>query len=184
MKRIVPAVLIALLALAGGLAPLHAGVDIFMKVTGITGESNDVNHRGWIDVTSFTHGLSNSSAASGGAGGGGSSKVAHASFDVSKYLDKSSLPLNLKVNQGSHVDSVIVEFQTTGANKSIFYRVTMTDVVIVNTNIKGETGDSRITDGISMVYKKIVWEYWPIDSNGKLGPVVRTEWDVSANAGG
>lgn len=184
MKRIVHSILLALLGVLGGLTPAHAGFDIFLQMTGVTGESTDVNHKNWIEVVAFSHGLSNPGAAnSGGAGGGGASKVSHADFVLSKYLDKSSLPLNLKVNLGSHIDTATIEFQTTGANRLVFYRVTLSDVVITSVKINGAAGDDRVQDGLSLAYKKIAWEYWPIDTNGKLGPVVRSEWDVSTNTG-
>lgn len=149
-----------------------------MQITGITGESLDSNHKGWIEVTSFSHGLSHPST--GTAGG---TKVAHADFALGKYLDKASLPLNLKVNQGGPAGSVIVEFQTTGNTPQVFYRVTMSDAVITSTSNKGAAGENRVTESISIAYKKILWEYWPIDANGRLGPVVRSEWDLSTNTG-
>ena len=180
MKRFFGALTLAITLGFFGTCPAQAGYKIFMQVSGIAGESTDENHKGWIDLASFSHGLSNASA--GSLSGG---KVSHADFVVGKRLDKSSLPINLKLNQGSHIPSVVVEFQTAvGVNKLVFYRVTMTDAVFTSKREAGTEGDASISETCSLTYKKIVWEYWPIDGSGKLGPVVRSEWDISKNSGG
>lgn len=179
MKRFFGALTLAITLGILVTCPARAGYKIFMQVTGIVGESTDENHKGWIDLASFNHGLSNASAGPLSVG-----KVSHADFVVGKRLDKSSLPINLKLNQGNHIPTVVVEFQTAvGANKLVFYRVTMTDAVFTSKKNEGADGGDAITESCSLTYKKIVWEYWPIDDSGKLGPVVRTEWDLSTNTG-
>lgn len=46
--------------------------DLFLKIEGITGESQDANHKGWIGVDSFTWGATQpGNMATGGGGGAG-----------------------------------------------------------------------------------------------------------------
>lgn len=49
-------------------------IDMYMKVEGMTGESQDSNHKGWTDVLSFNWGASQPGNMAAG-GGGGSGKV-------------------------------------------------------------------------------------------------------------
>jgi type VI secretion system secreted protein Hcp len=180
MQRTLGLFALVLACLAFGACPAHAEYDIFMQITGITGESTDANHRGWIDVLSFSHGLSNPGAGVLGAGG---SKVSHADFVLAKTLDKSTLPLFLKVNQGTRTETVVVEFQKSGNNPVVFYRVTLSDAVVTSVSTQGSAGGNAVFDSLSIAYKKIAWEYWPIDASGKAGPVVRSEWDLTTNTG-
>ncbi len=49
-------------------------IDIYLKVEGTTGESQDSKHKGWTDVLSFEWGLHNPCNMAVG-GGGGAGKV-------------------------------------------------------------------------------------------------------------
>ena len=184
MKRILGTFALLLGCLGFALPSARADYDIFMQITGVTGESTDANHKGWIDVLSFSHGLSNAGAGViGGGGGGGGSKPNHADFALAKKLDKSTLPMFLKVNQGTRTPTVIVEFQKSGVTPVVFYRVTMSEVAITSVSTAGSAGGGEVSDNLSIAYKKIAWEYWPIDASGKVGPVVRSEWDLTTNTG-
>lgn len=182
MKRTLGSFALLLGLLAFSMPQAQAGYDIFMQITGVTGESTDANHRGWIDVLAFSHGLSNAGAGVIGGGGGGN-KVSHADFVLAKNLDKSTLPMFLKVNQGTRTPTVIVEFQKSGDTPLVFYRVTLSEVAITSISTAGSAGGDSISDNLSIAYKKIAWEYWPIDAAGKLGSVVRSEWDLTTNTG-
>ncbi|THJ33276.1 type VI secretion system tube protein Hcp [Lampropedia aestuarii] len=52
--------------------------DFFIKIDGISGESKDSKHAGWIDVLSFSYGVSQSSSSFTGGGAG----VGKANFDA------------------------------------------------------------------------------------------------------
>ncbi|MCP6726322.1 type VI secretion system tube protein Hcp, partial [Klebsiella pneumoniae] len=49
-------------------------VDMFLKLDGVTGESQDSKHKGEIHIESFSWGM-NQTGASGSGGGGGAGKV-------------------------------------------------------------------------------------------------------------
>lgn len=57
-------------------------IDLFLKIEGITGESQDSNHKGWINIDSFTWGASQPGNMSIG-GGGGAGKVQYRDLTVS-----------------------------------------------------------------------------------------------------
>lgn len=186
MKRFHILMALAFSVITLGLPKAHAAYDIFLQIPGVPGESKDANHPGWIDVLSFTHGIANPVTSQTGTGG--ASKPTHADFQVGKLLDKASAPLDLMVNQGTVLTSpVVVEFQKTGSSTGskpvVFYRVTLTDAVVDSVSTSGSAGGDSISESITIHYKKIKWQYYPIDANGKVGAPVTSEWDVAANVG-
>lgn len=44
--------------------------DIFLKIDGVTGESRDSRHQGWIQIESFSWGATQPSGMETGSGGG------------------------------------------------------------------------------------------------------------------
>ncbi|HYN78560.1 MAG TPA: type VI secretion system tube protein Hcp, partial [Lamprocystis sp. (in: g-proteobacteria)] len=69
-------------------------VDMFLKLEGVTGESQDKTHTGEIDVLAWSWGLSQSGTFHTG-GGGGAGKVNVQDLSFTKYIDKSSPNLML-----------------------------------------------------------------------------------------
>src|SRR2546427_6632906 len=62
-------------------------VDMFMKVEGASGESQDSNHKGWTDIDSFTWGATQPNTMSSG-GGAGAGKVSFHDLNVIAKVDK------------------------------------------------------------------------------------------------
>ena len=60
--------------------------DMFLKIEGINGESQDAKHKGEIDVLSWSWGASQSATTHMG-GGGGSGKASFQDIHVTKYID-------------------------------------------------------------------------------------------------
>ncbi|MBL7650305.1 MAG: type VI secretion system tube protein Hcp, partial [Candidatus Hydrogenedentes bacterium] len=44
--------------------------NIYMKLSGITGEGQDAGHKDWVDIDSYSQGLSNASSSGYGGGSG------------------------------------------------------------------------------------------------------------------
>ena len=84
--------------------------DAFLKLDGVTGESQKANHVGEIDVMSFSWGASNSSSV--GTGTGASvGKATVSDFSIMKSTDSSSPVLFQKCCDGSVIPTGIVTLQ-------------------------------------------------------------------------
>ena len=79
-------------------------VDMFLKIDGVKGESEDQAHTQEIDVFSWSWGMSNSGSAHVG-GGAGSGKVNVQDLSVTKYIDSSSAKIMLSCCDGTHFDT-------------------------------------------------------------------------------
>ena len=64
--------------------------DAFLKIDGIDGESTDKKHKNWIEILSYSHGMSQPSSIASGTGGLTAERVSMSDFSVMKVLDKAS----------------------------------------------------------------------------------------------
>ena len=108
------------------------GVEIFLNLKGITGESEKANAVGWIEVFSFSNGASNPSSVAFGTGSG-AGKVDLSSLSIQKQLDKASPFMFSNCCAGTHVatGNLIVR-EATGDIKGgkIYFQYDMTEVFI------------------------------------------------------
>ena len=66
-----------------------AAVDMFLKITGIDGESQDKTHKNEIEILSFSWGVSNAGTGAFGMGSG-SGKASVSDINIMKHVDKST----------------------------------------------------------------------------------------------
>jgi len=89
-------------------------VDMFLKLDGINGESQDELHRQWIEVESFSWGLTSmNSSATGGAGAG---RASFQDFHFKKQVDKSSPSLMLACASGEHIKGAQLSVRKAGGD--------------------------------------------------------------------
>ncbi len=171
--------LLALPALALALLlpqPTHAAA--FIKFDGVDGESVDEQHRGAIDVESFSWGVSNTAVV--GGGGGGAGKASFQDIHFSKRLDKSSPVLALACASGTHIKSAKLFVRKSGGSDD-YYVITLTDVLVSSISVGGGSGDTPPTESVSFNFTKIEWRYVPTDSDGSPGTPVESGWDIASN---
>jgi type VI secretion system secreted protein Hcp len=156
-----------------------AQADMFLKVDGIAGETEDKKHKDEIEVLSFTWGAMNH-ATLGAGGGGGAGKVSVSDFNFVKRVDKSSPNLFLKCAKGEHIKNAILTCRKAGGEQEEYLVVTFEDVFISSyqTSGTGSEGDDVVADNVSLSYKKVKIDYKPQKADGKLGPSVITGYDV------
>ena len=160
-------------------------VDMFLKVDGIDGESTDEAHDKWIEVLSYSHGLSLPSSGSLSSGISRSAERSdHQDFSVVKTLDKASPKLALSCSNGKHIAEVTLVLRHDGGDKPQFMEYKMTDVIVSSVGYHGSVGtEARPVEEVTFNYAKIEWTYTELDSDGKAKGDVKTYWDVELNTG-
>jgi type VI secretion system secreted protein Hcp len=92
--------------------------DCFLKIDGIPGESSDDKHKEWIELLSYSHGLSQTGSGSVSSGGARSAeRCDHQDFSVVKTLDKASPKLALFCCNGTHIKKINVELCRAAGDK-------------------------------------------------------------------
>lgn len=161
------------------------GFDAFLKIDGIPGESQDAKHPDWIEVLSFSHGLSQpTSATASSSGGGGVARCHHLDFSIVKELDNSSPILALKCSAGTHINEVILALCRAGGAKEEYMRYTMSRVIISSVTSRAASGEDGVpTEEITFNYGKIEWDYKKQKRSGGLGGGSTVgNWNLQTNA--
>ena len=160
-------------------------VDTFIQIEGIPGESTDDKHKNWIEVLSYSHGvtqMSTGSRSTGGAATGG--RCDHQDFSFVKGLDKATPELNLHCCNGKHIKKITLEQCRATGDKQPYMKYVLEDVIISSVSIGGGGGGIP-TESITMNYGKINWVYTETDhKTGKKKGEVKKWWDLVANKGG
>ena len=162
--------------------------DCFLKIDGVDGESTDDKHQKWIELLSYSHGVSQPSSGAVSSGGARSAeRCDHQDFLVVKTVDRASPKLALACCNGEHIANVKVELCRATENKEKYMEYLMTDVIVSSVRPGGSAqgGEPLPLEEVSFNYGKITWNYIETDhKTGKPGGNVETHWDLVVNKGG
>lgn len=139
--------------LLGGISdPTWAAADMFMKIEGgIEGESTDSKHDKWIEIESWSWGLSNTGSFNAGGG-----KRSVQEFSVVKKLDKSSPKLAMACASGQIIPTVTLELVVLPEDPAIpdattrYMKYIMRDVLISSVRPGGTVGDVLPLEEVSL----------------------------------
>jgi type VI secretion system secreted protein Hcp len=160
--------------------------DMFLKIQTIDGESTDAAHKDWIEISSFSWGLTQKTSGSGSSGGARSAERAdHSDFNVMKTMDKATPKIALALLKGEHIPEVIVSLHRAVGDKQKYMEYKMSDVMISSYQESGASGASALPmESLSFNYGKIECIYTCTDhKTGKPAGDVKSTWDVTKNDG-
>lgn len=164
--------------------------DAFLKIEGIPGESTDAKHKDWIEVLSFSWGVSQSASASASKSTGGartSGRTDHTDFTIAKALDKATPKLFLNCCNGKHISKIEVHLNRSTGDKQVYMKYVMEDCIVSSFQTSGASqgGDPVPTEQVSFNYGKITLTYTETDhKTGKAGGNVEANWSLVENKGG
>lgn len=158
-----------------------AAIDFFLKLEGIEGEAQDEKHKGEIEITSFSWGASN--VGSGNVGtGSGTGKVSVQDLSVTKFMDKSSVPLFVACCTGKHIPTLTLTARRAGGDKQVEYCIIKGSEVYVSGFSNGGSDPSVLaSETVSFNFSKIELKYTPQKEDGSAGPAVHGGWDIKVN---
>ena len=148
--------------------------DTHIKFDGVEGESTHKDHKGEIEVLSWTWGVSNANLGSGTGSGKGKANANDLHF--THQYDKASPVLAKKCAQGVHFPQVVITARKSGEGQKDFLKITMTEVFITSVQPSGSSGGD-ILESVSMSYQQIDFGYKPQDAKGGLGGEVKFGWN-------
>lgn len=144
----------------------QSGVNVYLKLDGIKGESDAPQHKDEIDIISYQQSADPTPSRGEPA----------AQLSFVKRVDAASPKIMLAGMTKQQIKSAVFSFtKTTNAGTYNFYKVTLTDVVITSVDVT-QSGAVYPTEKVTLTFNKAKWEYWPVQSNGSpVSPEV-TEW--------
>ena len=154
-------------------------VDMFLKLDGIKGESQDHKHAGEIHIESWSWGMSQTGA-HGTGGGGGAGKVSVHDISITKFVDKASPALMLHCCNGKHIPNGLVTVRKAGDKPLEYLKMKLQDILISGVQNAGHGGD-QLTENVTLNFAKFHVEYTEQKADGSGSPGGEMGWDVKAN---
>ena len=160
---------------------MATGSNMFLKMSGVTGECQEEGHKGQVEVQHFTEGVHNT--ASGGTGmGGGQGISVFNDFSFSCKLEKAvGTLMKFCADHKPIAESVFSAVKMGGAGASYEYLIiTLTNARVSHVDLTGssqELGNAHVTFN----FEKIKIEYKEENATGGAGASSPITWDVKAN---
>ena len=151
--------------------------EMFLKLSGIDGESVDAKHKGEIDVLAWSWGLSEEGAPA--TGGGGAGKVKIQSLSIQKLIDLAS-PLLLSYSaQGKHISAGTLTTRNPGkGTEFLFFK--MTNVTVTSVSMMASKDATRPAESITLNFAKLDFDYRSSKPDGSVGTEEHFKWDILA----
>jgi type VI secretion system secreted protein Hcp len=157
-----------------------ANVAYYLKIQGIDGESEDANHKGEIEVQSWSWGETNSGSFASGTTGGGTGKVAMQDFHFTMPVNKASPNLMRACADGTHIDEATLSCQKFGGKADDYLTITFRHVLISSYQTGGSPGDVLPSEQISFNFAEIEYEYKQQNTKGgNVGQPVVVTWNLA-----
>jgi type VI secretion system secreted protein Hcp len=153
-------------------------IDLFLKLDGISGESQDVKHKGEIDLQSFSWGEASEAGPSQGAGAG---KVAMQDFHFVTRVNKASPLLFLACAMGKHIKDAFLTARKAGKEQQEFLLFKFSDLLISSYQIGGAEVGEVPMEQVSFNFSRIDFEYRAQKPDGTLADPISAGWDVKQN---
>ncbi|WP_276356138.1 Hcp family type VI secretion system effector [Cohnella caldifontis] len=167
--------LAAAAAQPGGSPELPSGVQAYLKLEGVCGESKASKFADWIELSGVEFATKTTTISFGG--GGGTSKSALDHFTITKTYDCSSIPLFLDSVSGKHIkDGQIVFAKASDGRPVTVLEIDLSDIVV------SEVQFDDLNERIALQPGKIEFRYIPQDAKGAAGPPVQGGWDFAKNS--
>ncbi len=159
-----------------------AKTDYFLEIEGVTGESEDKQFKGKIDIESFSWGVTQSGS-HGGQGGGGAGKASFQDVHFTTTINKSSPVIASKCACGDHIKKAVLHIRKAGGKQEEYLTITLEDLLVSSYQSGGSGGGGEIrpSDQFSLNFAKIKFDYKPQKPDGSLDAAVTFGYDVKQN---
>jgi type VI secretion system secreted protein Hcp len=152
--------------------------DFHAKFDGVDGESDHKDHKGEIELLSWTWDVTQGSGAMSG-GGSGKGKANPGHFSFVHHYDKASPVLAKHCVSGKHFPTVKITARKAGEGQQDYLKITMKEVFITSVH-PGGTAGGDVMENVTCTYKDIEFAYKPQDAKGGLGGELKFGWNIAS----
>lgn len=152
--------------------------DMFLMVKGashglIKGETQDVPHKGEIDVLSWSWGMQGRPSV---GGGGAAGKAVIQELKVVKRIDSASTALMQALRTNELIQKAVLTLRKAGKTQHEYFKVTIEEGRVTGLHIEaGDTSGSPLTfEHVAFSFNKITIEYVPQGKDGQ--PLGGMQW--------
>jgi type VI secretion system secreted protein Hcp len=159
-----------------------AVVDMFLKLDGVDGESQDKDHKNEIDIQGFKLSSKSPRDASTGQATG---KVRFTNLTIRSNIEKGTAKLFDKLTKNEKISSAVLVCRKAGKEQFTYFKITLTDCFLARVEVGAGGGD-----GSSLIppcefdieFGKIEIESKEQVSTGPTSGPVKSIYDLRSNA--
>lgn len=148
--------------------------DVFIKIDGVTGESQDAAHPDEIQVANWTWKMSQQSSMMSGSGGG-AAKATVEDLVFFHNIDRASPTLMSYCLTGKHIPKAVLTMRKAGGVPFDFLRITLSDVIVTGVEISASYEQVRLS------FAEVMQEYTVQNAQGGSKGVVTGTFNIKAN---
>lgn len=158
----------------------NAYADVFLKIDSIPGDVTAQGFQNDIQLDSFHFGSTRTISSPTGTGDRTAGAPSVSDLDVTKLMEKSSVPLVNKLLTGNTIPKMEI-FLTKNQNGKLFTfaHYTLENVLISAYSVS--SGGDRPSESISFNYGKLQTEFFPQNADGSTGQPIAFCWDNIGN---
>ncbi len=150
---------------------------MFLKVQGVTGEAADADHKGEIEVVSWSWGMQASSSAVTGTLPGARSTMTE--IEIVKRVDQSSSTLMSFLKTNKLIKQARLTVRKAGETPVEYVTVELENVRV--TSLKIESEKAELVERLRLGFSKVRVSYVPQDAKG--GPGAANVFEADAHTG-
>lgn len=154
-----------------------ATADMFLKIKGVTGESSDADHKGEIEVVSWSWGLQ---AATSVATGQALGKATLSELHIVKRVDQSSPTLMSYLRTNKEIPEAVLTVRKAGKGPLEYFKIELENARL--TSLQAESQGVELVERLDVGFSKIRVSYTPQDSTGARGGGTNV-FEADAHAG-
>lgn len=151
--------------------------DIFLKLTGIRGESRDASHPDEIEVLAWEWSADRplTSRSNTGSTGG---KCRANDRTIEHYVDRASPILMLHCLKGNHIEKAVLVARKAGGMPLEYLKITLNDVLITRIISVANLNMARPREEVQFSFARIQQEYVVQSAHGGNGGMVTAGYDI------
>jgi type VI secretion system secreted protein Hcp len=149
-----------------------AAVDMFLKLTGIDGESTDKAHNKEIDLLAWSWGMTQTGNAIVGPG-----KPVIQDISFSKYVDASTPLLVTAGVTGSIIPSALLTIRKPGISPFEYLKITLTNVMVSSIS-SGGSDPASLTENVTFSFEAFNIDYTVQKADGNPGATTSSSYNI------
>jgi len=165
-------------ALAVATTPALAAVDSFVNIAGIDGESQDEQHKGEIDVLSWSWGVNGASSRASSTNPsqpvGPVARACAREFTITKQVDKASPLLFANAATGTSIPTALITVRKAGRGQQEFMTITLSNVVVSSVTQSGASEDAGPTESVTFNLSSVLITFTPQKADGSAGDPIKS----------
>jgi len=158
-------VIVTVLGAAVLAVPAEAAFDMFLKIEGVPGESTDAGHAGWIDLLSFSIGVTQAVET-----------LEVSPLRITKAIDKASPKLFLYAIQEEPITTALMEVAEPGGN--VIADFTLENALVSSFRSGGSVGETLPIEEVSFNFGQVAYGYNEYDALGNRTGRLLATWDL------